>query len=552
MKRPIGILHLTTLAAALWGAGCSQIEPADSVYLNARIYTVDQAKPWAEALAVSGDRFVFVGDVQEAQKYVGPSTLVTDLAGQMIMPGIHDAHIHYLLAGLHVEAYCELPPGASPEGMVEALKLCAEGQAQDDWIVAGFFYAEQFPDEQPNRSYLDAAFPDTPVYLIEFSEHHGLANSKALEIAGIDNSTAVPFGGGLPRDDAGELTGEMVESATWLIKQHIPPQPDAAIASAIRWASQRASQFGITSTQEAAATKPALLGLNAVDAAGELNQRVAAHLVLKSSMFGGATFDELEQLVTERQDYASPHVETDLVKMWIDGSPTPPYFTEAGYDDAAAQIDLDNLLIPAEELSATVTRLDGLGIKTKMHVAGAGAAHAALNAIAAARAANPESTLKHELGHTNLVIPSDLGRFKELNAVAEMSPSVWQIYGRTLGSPPRPAWQFKSIFDRGALITIGTDWPVTTDPNLFPALEGMVDRGDESIGLADAIAAMTINGAIALGWEAEQGSIENGKIANFIVLDRNLLEIDVADISETRVLMTVFEGRVVYSAEAEE
>jgi len=546
------ILSLLPLAAMAILAGCSGTNPADSVFLNGRIYTVDKENAWSEAVAVRDDRFVFVGTSQQAREFVGASTTVTDLEGKMVMPGIHDAHIHYLLAGLHVEAYCELPSGASTDGMVEALKQCGEDQEEDDWIVAGFFYASQFPDGKPNRSYLDAAFPNTPVYLIEFSEHHGLANSKALEIAGVDNSTPVPFGGGLPKDDDGQLTGEMVESATWLIKQHFPAQPDAANTEAIRWASQKASEFGITSAQEAAATEPALRGLNAVDAAGELNQRVAAHLVLKSSMFGGTSFDELEQLLARRQDFESPHVEVDFAKMWIDGSPTPPYFTEAGFDDDANQIDPTNLLIPEDELNATVTRLDKIGVKAKMHVAGAGAAHAALNAIAAAREANPDSTLKHELGHTNLVIPADLGRFEDLNAVAEFSPTVWHEYGRTLGSPPRPAWQFNSILGRGALIMVGTDWPVTKDPNIFPALEGMLDRGDESVDLAAGIAAMTINGAIALGWDDEQGSIEPGKIANFIVLDRNLFDIEMAEISETKVLQTIFEGRVVFNADPDQ
>jgi predicted amidohydrolase YtcJ len=235
--------------------------------------------------------------------------------------------------------------------------------------------------------------------------------------------------------------------------------------------------------------------------------------------------------------------------MWLDGAPTPPYFTEAGFDDETGSINPENLLVPEDELNATVTRLDRMGVKAKMHVTGAGAAHAALNAIAAARAANPESTLRHELGHTNVVIPSDLGRFAELDAVAEFSPTVWQDYGRTLGSPARPAWQFNSILDRGALITVGTDWPVTTEPNVFPALQGMLARGDESVDLPSALASLTINGAIALGWDDEQGSIEPGKLANFIVLDRNLFEVPISEIAATRVLETVFEGRVVYSAQ---
>ena len=119
-----------------------------------------------------------------------------------------------------------------------------------------------------------------------------------------------------------------------------------------------------------------------------------------------------------------------------------------------------------------------------------------------------------------------------------------------LGFPPRPSWQFKSLLAENAHMTIGTDWPVTVDPNLFPALEGMLDRGDESITLPDALEIMTINGAISLDWDKELGSIEEGKVANFIVLDRNLFEIPIREISETRVFKTIFEGKLVFDAEA--
>ena len=193
-------------------------------------------------------------------------------------------------------------------------------------------------------------------------------------------------------------------------------------------------------------------------------------------------------------------------------------------------------------------RFDKMGMKVKMHVAGDGAARAALDAIEAARKANPDSRIRHELGHTNIVTPADMPRFAALNAVGEMSPAVWHLYGRTLGDPPRDAWEFKTLLDNGAMMTVGTDWVVTPTPNLFPALEGMLDRGDESIDLESALRTITINGAISLGWQASAGSLEAGKYADFIVLDRNLLEIPSADISETKVLKTVFEGAVVYDA----
>jgi predicted amidohydrolase YtcJ len=256
---------------------------------------------------------------------------------------------------------------------------------------------------------------------------------------------------------------------------------------------------------------------------------------------------DLEALISDRAKYQTQHVRTDFVKMTIDGVPIPPYFTEAGIDDHC-QVELSRILIPPDKLNEMVSRFDKAGIKVKMHVTGAGAARVALDAIEAARKANPQSAVKHDLAHTNIIAPQDMPRFKQLNAVGEMSPAVWQEFGRTLGNPPQPAWQFKTLQNHGVLMTVGSDWVVTPAPNLFPGLQGMLLRGDESVDLASALRMLTINGAIALGWEDTQGSIEQGKLANFIVLDRNLFEVPATSVSETVVLKTVFEGRVVYEA----
>ena len=207
------------------------------------------------------------------------------------------------------------------------------------------------------------------------------------------------------------------------------------------------------------------------------------------------------------------------------------------------------MLFPPDVLNDAVVRFDRMGLKVKLHVAGDGSARTALDAIERARKANPGSEVRHELGHTNLVTPADMPRFAELNAIAEMSPTMWHVLGRLLGDPPRDAWEFGTLHEHGAMLTVGTDWVVTPTPNLFPALEGMLDRGDESIELPVAVQAMTINGAVAVGKEKASGSLEEGKYANFIVLDRNMFEIPIADISETRVLRTVFEGGTVFVAD---
>jgi predicted amidohydrolase YtcJ len=522
-------------------------DTADSVYLNGRIYTVNEAQPWAEAMAVQGDKIALVGSNEAARKLIGASTRVTDLHGRMVMPGIHDAHTHLLWASMHRHFGCVLAEQETVDSIVSKLKQCAKGKKKSEWLLAGMYQYTFFPNGKPNRKWLDQAFPDTPVYLREYSFHQALLNTKALEVAGIDKTTRSPDRGEIVKDENGELTGELVEEATLLASRFLPPESVARQLEALRWAVTINNQYGITSVQDAAASLDTLRGLDTLDRGNGLTLKVAAHLTWGSPRFGGMPNADLEALISDRAKYQTQHVRTDFVKMTIDGVPIPPYFTEAGIDDHC-QVELSRILIPPDKLNEMVTRFDKAGIKVKMHVTGAGAARVALDAIEAARKANPQSAVKHDLAHTNIIAPQDMPRFKQLNAVGEMSPAVWQEFGRTLGNPPQPAWQFKTLQNHGVLMTVGSDWVVTPAPNLFPGLQGMLLRGDESVDLASALRMLTINGAIALGWEDTQGSIEQGKLANFIVLDRNLFEVPATSVSETVVLKTVFEGRVVYEA----
>ena len=216
--------------------------------------------------------------------------------------------------------------------------------------------------------------------------------------------------------------------------------------------------------------------------------------------------------------------------------------------DADGNIPVERLYDSPETLNAMVTRFDKMGLKVKMHAVGTGATRTALNAIAAARSANGNSRIFHDIAHSLRYKPVDFVRLQELGAVAEMSPAIWQIKG-PLTANLAGAWQFRSLLDHGTLVSIGSDWVVLPEPNLFPALSGLLDHGNESIKLDEALRAMTLSGAISIGKQKTSGSIETGKIADMIVLDRNLFDTPSAEIANTRVLETVFEGRVVYQAE---
>ena len=543
--RNSSVLVLTIFAAFIV-LTTAQAETADSVYFNGHIYTANDKQAWAEAAAIKDGVFVFVGDSKFARDFVGANTVKVDLQGKMAMPGIHDAHSHMLWGGLNKLFECRLPLGAAIDKLIDKLKACQQGQAVSEWLIAGSVWSEQLPGDKFHKSLLDKAFPDTPVYIVEGSQHNAFLNSRGLEIAGITEDTPKPAGGVIIKDEQGKLTGELVETATVLASKDFKSAPESERLEALQWASQLFSRFGITSTQEASGNEEVLTTFNKIDGENKLNQLVAAHIIWGSPKFARTSNETMERLIDNRKKFTSRHVKTDFVKMWIDGSPTPPYFTEGSIDLETEKVDFKNILIPPDALNKFVVQLDKMGIKVKMHVAGAGAAHVALDAVANARKANPQSKIIHELGHTNLLIPSDFPRMKALNVNGDMSPTIWHLYGPTLGNPPLPAWQFRTLHENGVLMSIGTDWPVTDDPNIFPALQGLLDRGYESLDLDTGLKMMTINGAISLGWEKNLGSIEVGKIANLIVLDRNLFEIPKTQISGTIVLRTVFEGRVVH------
>ncbi len=446
---------------------------------------------------------------------------------------------------------CRLSRGVPLETVLGELQSCAGKQEAQDWLVADSVWSDQFPGGRFHRRYLDSVFPDKPVMLLDGSYHHAYLNSKALSIAGIEATTPSPSGGEVAIGGDNEPTGELVETATTLVADYLPRTTHLQEADAIRWSSQRLSTFGITSVQEASANAAVLQALQAADRGASLQQRVAAHIVWGSRKFSGTSEEFNERLIDERSRYAGSHLEVDFVKLFVDGSPTPPFFTEATIDLLTEEVAQENLLIPPAVLSQLVTRLDGMGIKVKMHVAGPGSAHVALDAIDAARKVHPHSVIRHELAHSATFIPSDLQRMGALNAVAEMSPIMWHLLPKTTGSPPLPAWPFRTLQEHGVVMTIGTDWPVTEEPNVFPALQGVLQHGDQSLTLDDALKMLTINGAISLGWEQKQGSIEPGKSANMIVLDRNLFEVPTGEIGGTRVLKAVFEGSVVYEKAAD-
>lgn len=519
-----------------------------TVYTNGRIYTADPHAPFAEAIVIDGKRVAFVGGATEATAIAGPDATAVDLAGRMLMPGIHDSHIHLLFGGLKFLYEDRVSVGAGGEQIVqELLELhsphASSTHSHDEfpWIVGGDVSPPADGTERLTRKHLDDAFPDTPVYLYDYSIHHGVANSKALDAAGITEDAEDMPGGMFLRDEERRLTGELIEKAGWSVRQAIPPRTQEVYRNAMKWAIDNCLKYGITSVQEASASRPELEALRALEQEGELKLRVDAHLVWRNQGFGMGTDEELDALLDDAPAWASEHVDTNFVKVWLDGAPMPPVSTVAGLREDGS-VDTDWLLVQEDELLDMLRRFDAAGRTVKIHCAAEGATRTALDAIERLRAENPDGTM-HELAHAAFVTDSDMVRLAPLNVTAEMSPAVWHLDAFGMAHK----FAFRSMLDHGVRMVLGSDWINTPDPNLFPAIQGTVQHATSPIDLHSALAAVTRVPAESRGKLGDRGTLAAGKVADYLVLDRDLFAVPVDEIGATVVLQTYIDGELVHA-----
>ena len=513
---------------------------ADTIYHNGKIYTMDDSRSWAEAVAIKEGRFLAVGTNEEILKLAGATTRQHDLEGRITLPGLHDTHFHLMVA---LSALDCNPGNFNWEKLRETLEYCKTQQIEDyPWVVVNGLELWH-GSEGVSNEIVNEVFPDTPVMIRDSTGHNRLVNDKALELAGIDKNTPDPQGGEIARDpDTGEPTGLLVElSAGFMVRYQLPPYPAEVIDKALTEALQELLSLGITSLQDAYVIDPVLLErLAYLDQQGIPMPYALVHL---GWFYPEGKFRErLEATLRNREQYATRHVSTQAVKVLIDGVPVPPKPTHVPILEDGT-VDETNLLIPRAVLAQKFIEWDRAGLKIKMHSAGAGAARIGLDAIEATRKANGNSGLWHEITHAGDVHPADFPRFAPLRAVADMSPYFWHLGGMLGGS----GFQFRSLYDAGALITAGSDNIILPSFNPFPPLQGIVERGEEALPIETALELFTRNGAISMNRLDDMGSIEVGKIANMIVLDRNLLDIPSNEIGETKVLKTILDGKIVYA-----
>jgi predicted amidohydrolase YtcJ len=540
-------------------------KPAEMVFRNATIYTADSRRPWVEALAVAGGRIIWVGNHGDIKGLLGPNTEVFELPGKMILPGFRDAHIHPLAGSFNL-LECRLVGPADRKAYLEQISTYARANGDQSFIRGGGWLPDAFPSGGPNGAELDAVVADRPAILKAMDGHSAWVNTRALEMAGIGRETPDPSGGLIVRDPAtGEATGTLREwSAMDLVESKLP-KPAGRDLTTAGWAFlEMAARLGIVSVHEAMAREEELAAYRELDRSGELTLRVQAAILCEppGGMSGIASLRE------RQQSFRGRLLEPRAVKLFLDGVVEghtalllAPYADRPGFRG--------ELLWEEQELNRTVQALDRAGFQIHLHAIGDGAARTALDTLEGALKAGGRRDARHMIAHCDLVAPRDIPRFRNLGVTAVLQPA-WFYEEKNFSQTTLPylgperaygLYRMQSLLEKGARVICGSDWPFSGELNTFNPLDAIqvgvtragldADPGrpympGERVALATMIDCFTIHGAWADFQERLTGSLTPGKSADLTVLDRDLFTIPPSEISRTRVLMTLFEGRPVF------
>ena len=547
----------------------SSATAADLVIRNARIYTQNPAQPEASSVAILDGAIVAVGDDAATAMYVVDSTRVIDAEQGMLLPGFHDAHVHPLSSGAALLG-CSLSDAMTEEAILQGLQACAadadaDADAENGWLVGLDFNLGLFPNGNPHKASLDALFPERPVYLAAADGHSAWVNSSAMTLAGITADTPNPPQGVIERDPAtGEATGTLRETAQALVSKLLPGSTAEDDIAALQAALQFMHSLGITSFTDAAVGEQHWRAYQSLAAAGELQARVRTSLT--HGTFSQHPGEEFEAVLARRGDYAGERLNTDAVKLFVDGvlegetaALVTPYLGDPPH---SGEINFD-----LEELKDIVTRFDAMGLQVHVHAIGDLGVRTALDAFEAARERNGERDNRHHIAHLQLVHPDDFPRFAELN-VSTTFQALWAYPDSYITEINLPAvgaervqrmYPVRSLQRAGARIVGGSDWSVSS-VNPLDAIETALRRQDpddlvqgtlnaeEAVTLDTMLAAYTRDAAWVMHQDDVVGSIEVGKRADLVLLDRDLYRIPAEDINTTTVQLTLFDGDVVYQA----
>jgi predicted amidohydrolase YtcJ len=537
--------------------------PADLLLSGGAVYTVDDARTVAEAVAVEDGRIAAVGTADDLAELAGPQTRVVELEGRTVLPGFQDAHLHPPDGGVG-KLRCDLYDANSREQCLAVIAAYASAHPDRPWIVGEGWSMDSFAGGTPSRVDLDAVVSDRAAFLVNRDGHGAWVNTRALELAGVDAATADPADGRIEREPSGAPQGTLHEGAMRLVERLVPETTAEEWAQGILLAQEELHALGITAWQDATVRPETLAAYRSLAERAALTIRTEGNLLWDRTRGQ----EQLDELVALREQGTVGRLRIRGAKIFQDG--VAENFTAALLDpylDADGR-PTDNRGIgmhSPEELASIVTLLDGVGFQVHIHAIGDRAVRECLDAFEAAAGENGPRDARHHLAHIQFVHPDDVPRFAELGVIANAQP-YWACregYVTDLTEPfvgpERSGWMypFGSLHREGARLALGSDWTVST-PNPLLILEVAVnrvaphDRGaepllpHEALDLDTAIAAYTRGSAYVNFLEEETGTIEPGKLADLVVLDRDVFDDGAGPIGDARVVLTLVEGDAVY------
>jgi len=546
----------------------SAMQDAELLMLNGKVYTVNREQSWAEAIAITDGRIIWVGSSDDANQWQGKGTRTIDLGGKMVMPGFQDIHIHPVHSGVSYQQ-CALFDVEGVELLQQRIKQCAENEP-GEWIRGGGWLVTNFaPSGLPDKKLLDDIVPDRPIALKSSDGHSMWVNSLALELAGINADTQDPAGGRVDRyPNSTEPSGSLQETSAMNLVHIVEPElTQKELEAGLAYSRDHLHSLGITAVQDAIlklTPGDAYFGLPAYLA---LEQRGELNLHVINAMYWQNEISLEEQLPAflKARDESTPYIHNTAIKIWQDGvietetaALLEPYLNRG--DQFAGE-----LLNEPAVLNEAVTALDAAGFQIHFHAIGDRAIRSAFDSIQAAREANGKHDNRHHISHIQLLSPEDIPRFAELDVVANFQP-LWAIEDGYITDLTIPRigeergkflYPIGSVQRTGARVAFGSDWYVTS-ANPLDGIEAAVTRLDpdgktdeplgqnEEINLAQAIENYTLNSAYVNFLDADTGSIEIGKLADLIVLDRNLFDVPASEINQVRVVATLFRGELVF------
>lgn len=528
-------------------------EPSSTLLHNGKIYTVNERQPWASAMVIDEEgSIVAIGDDEDVAEYVDDETEKVDLGGRLVLPGFQDTHAHVLDASSEAQGDCKVDAADDVPQWLQEIKACSDND-DGDWLLGwGFSLHSLLDEEKSPRELLDSVISDRPVAIMEETSHSYWLNSKALQLAGIDDDTADPVGGIILRDAEGRATGVVLDNAGDLaLDKALPPSKalEEIYYQAVLAGQEELAKNGITSVADARVfwRRGHMEAWQKAAKNDELTARTALGL------WAYPTLDDDEQLVELKAMYDAGSDDSLLrvtqIKFYVDGIiHNTTARLQKPYDESLPGVDRKGLYyFSPERLERYSRELARVGFDMHIHAIGDQAVSDALDAIDAT-----DGQGRHRITHVELVDNDDIPRFKQLNVIADFQPSPYFTPSflkdnvPSIGERAYKMLPMRQLYDSGARVTLSSDWDVNP---LSPLgiMQNALSLGERSLpNLAAAVKAYTLDAAYTLRQEQSTGSLEVGKQADLLVLDKNIFDLPTKQIGKAKVLWTLLGGEEVY------